>query len=374
LGFHHAVIRASSAKQVDALVKDLASDQAIARDAATARLTVIGARAVERVAALAADRRAPATARAAALRTLEGIADHRGLNVALRALDDRDLSVATAAVGVARVFVEDPNGLAAVDRLTGVVLDRSRPEPLRLAAFRALEHLDATTLRPLREALKDDPSATLRSSGPSTAAKARGAKRLARMIEEGTLPDDPALLNQALAMSAAEAPLGGLHALLERIRERENREEQVAARSGWTAARGTVHAALAARKSLLGLYDLRESVASAQEPLPQDFVTALAVLGDASCLESIAAAYARQRGGGADSSRKGQPSSEPLAARSADQWLHQLALAFATIVTREHVTRRSPVVKKIERRSPAVLEALWPTGRRAGASRPLLPS
>jgi hypothetical protein len=343
------VIRASSAKQVDALVKDLASDRPIARDTATARLTVIGERAVERVAALAADRGAPPTARAAALRTLEGIGDHRGLDVALKALDDRDLAVATAAVGVARTFVAAPHGLPAVDRLTGVVLDRNRPEPLRLAAFRALEHLDATTLRPLREALKDDPSATLRSSAPSTAARARGAKRLTRLLDEGTLPDDPALLNEALAAGAAEAPLAGLHGLLERIREREIGEEQPAARSGWTAARGTVHTALAARGSLLGLYDLRESVASTEAPLPEAFVGALTALGDASCLEAIAAACARLGPAGAVSGTAER-----------ERWRHQLALAFAAIVARERVTRRSPVIKKIERRTPAALDALWP--------------
>ncbi len=43
------VIRASSGKEVDALVGDLSSPSAVARDGAVARLTVIGARAVQRL-------------------------------------------------------------------------------------------------------------------------------------------------------------------------------------------------------------------------------------------------------------------------------------------------------------------------------------
>src|SRR5207244_6798193 len=80
-------IKASSSKQIDALVADLASANAIKREAAIARLTVLGARAVERVAALAAAPSAPA-ARAAAFRALEGIADPRGLEPARRAIAD----------------------------------------------------------------------------------------------------------------------------------------------------------------------------------------------------------------------------------------------------------------------------------------------
>ena len=71
-------IKASSSRQIDALVTDLASADAVKREAAIARLTVLGARAVERVAALAAST-AAGPARSAAFRTLEGIADPRGV-------------------------------------------------------------------------------------------------------------------------------------------------------------------------------------------------------------------------------------------------------------------------------------------------------
>jgi hypothetical protein len=248
----------------------------------------------------------------------------------------------------------------AVDRLVAIVLDRARREPLRVAAFRALEHLDARTLGPVREALKDDPSATLRSSASSQATTGGGRRteQLSRMLEEGPLPDDPLLIGQALAAGTTPVPLASLQALVERIRERELIEE-APERTAWTGARGAVHAALMARGSLLGLYDLRESVASAREPLPPPFLAALSALGDETCLESIAAAYSHQREGGTDSGRLRRRSAAVTATASAE-WQHHLALAFAAIVKREHVTRRSAAIKKIERRWPSVLDALWP--------------
>ena len=55
----------------------------------------------------------------------------------------------------------------------------------------------------------------------------------------------------------------------------------------WTTARAAAHVALAQRGSRLALYDLRESLERAA-PLPVEFLTALSLIGDASCLEPIA--------------------------------------------------------------------------------------
>ena len=88
------VIRASSGKEVDALVADLSSASAIKRDGAVARLTVIGQRAVERLIALSSNSKASVTARVAAFRALEGIAEPRGLPPALAAFADPDSSIA----------------------------------------------------------------------------------------------------------------------------------------------------------------------------------------------------------------------------------------------------------------------------------------
>jgi len=79
------VIKASASKEIDALVADLSSANAIKRDGAIARLSVIGQRAVERLVRLAADSKASPAARLAAFRTLENIADPRALPPALAA-------------------------------------------------------------------------------------------------------------------------------------------------------------------------------------------------------------------------------------------------------------------------------------------------
>jgi hypothetical protein len=50
------------------------------------------------------------------------------------------------------------------------------------------------------------------------------------------------------------------------------------------------------------------------------------------------------------------------------EWQHHLALAFAAIVKRENVTRRSAAIKKIERRWPSVVDALWPGKPRSRAA------
>ena len=95
------VIRASSHQQIDALIRDLASSRDVARDAAVARLTVIGARAIERLTTLAGDVAAASPARAAALRALEAIGDPRAIDAGLRAAEDTDEGIAAAGIAVA---------------------------------------------------------------------------------------------------------------------------------------------------------------------------------------------------------------------------------------------------------------------------------
>jgi hypothetical protein len=96
-----------------------------------------------------------------------------------------------------------------------------------------------------------------------------------------------------------------------------------------TRARGCAHVALAKRSSLLGVYDLREALESASAPLPVEFLAALALTGDTSCLEAIAAAHGR----------------------ATDRWWREhLADAFHAIVERERLTRRHAVLKKIQKR------------------------
>jgi HEAT repeat protein len=326
-------IRKSSAASIDALTADLASPSAVTREAAVARLTVIGPRAVESLVSVVGRTENGPTARLAALRALEALGDERALNAALQATLDADAGVAAGAVALARLFLKSRRDPAVLDRLTTIALDRARPEAVRLAAVSALTDLKAETLRPLLEALAKDPVAAIRDSigalaGPARPqAEAPAADQLQEAAEAG-LPDDPERLRRLLTAGGTAASLQILHRIIERLREREA-GTPAAARSEWTRARGTAHVALARRSSRVGLYDLREALEAASTPLPVEFLAALSIAGDSSCLEAIASAHER----------------------ATDTWWREhLAETFKAIVAREGLTRRHAVMKKIEKR------------------------
>jgi hypothetical protein len=158
---------------------------------------------------------------------------------------------------------------------------------------------------------------------------------------EGDLPDDPVALGRAISEAARSIALPLLHRVIERIREQEAREPP-GHRLEWTNARAAAHLALANRGSRLALYDVRESLERATGPLPVEFLAALSLIGDAGCLEAVAAAYAKSGG-----SNRAQT----------DWWRQHLASAFQTIVKRERLTRRHALMKKILKRWPAILES-----------------
>jgi len=352
-------IKASSARQIETLVADLGSDRVATREAAVARLTLLGARAVERL-LLLLHSNASANARAAALRTLEAIADPRALDRVLEAIDAADATVACAAASAARVFLRGPRGNIAVDRLTTAVLDTARSEDVRIAALRALGDLERSTLAPLLAALQRDPSDAMKAATRLSAA-VDPAEVVTRAADRG-LPEDPEELGEAVARAGGDIALPVLLRVIERVREREA-SEPAARRAEWTRVRGRVHVALAARGSRIALYDLRESLESTSSmssmssgsatsaPLPVEFLSALSTAGDVSCLEAVVAAYARATPSGGSTGPKG------------DQWWRDhLADAFKTIVKRERLTRRHAVVKRIEKRWGSALEELWAGG------------
>ena len=342
-------IKASSARQIEALTADLASERADTREAAVARLTLLGARAVDRL-LLFLDSESSPDRRAAALRVLEAIGDARALDHVLAAIDAPDRAVASVAASAARVFLRGPRGATVVDRLTRTVLDSGRDEEVRLAALRALTDLERRTIAPLLAALQRDPSEAMRAATKrSTAIDA--AEMVQRAAERG-LPDEPEELGDALARAGASIALPLLLRVIERVRERETSEP--APRSAeWIKVRARAHVALAGRGSRIALYDLRESIESAASPLPVEFLSALSTAGDASCLEAVAAAYVRSAPA---VSRTG---------RTGDRWWRDhLADVFRTIVAREGLTRRHAVVKRIGRRWGSALEDLWAGGAR----------
>jgi HEAT repeat protein len=341
-------IKASSSRQIDALVTDLASADAVKREAAIARLTVLGPRAVERVAALAAST-AAGPARSAAFRTLEGIADPRAFEPALQALSDADQGVAIAAIAVVRLFVLSARAAAAVDRLTAVTLDRRRPESVRLAALQALRDLEAATIAPLLKSLSGDPSQAIRGAAAAPPAQ-RLTERdpldaLAQAANEG-LPDDPEAIRLAIVQAGGIAPLPQLLKIVERVRDREGAPASGRRGDNWATVRASAHVVLAERGSRLGVYDLRESLERSRTPLPVEFLTALSLAGDASCLEAIARAHAE----------------------AGDTWWRDhLARAFQAIVSRERLTKRHAALRRVEQRWPGALERLSVAGAgRAG--------
>jgi hypothetical protein len=340
-------IRASSAQQIEILVADLASPSGVTREAAIARLTVIGPRAVGRLIAVAKSG-ATRDARLGAWRALDAIADDRALAPALALLGaaGADPLEGVAAVGVAERFLRGQHSAAAVDRLTAVAVDGTRTEEVRLAALGALQTLDGATIAPLLASLAGDGAASVRRAAGRERAQTTKEDPLAVVISaaEGGWRDEPAAVRRALVEAGKAVPLPVLLRLVEQAREHEATDRH-GRRDQWTMTRAAAHVALAARGSRLALYDLRESLDRRATPLPVEFLAALSMVGDAACLEPIAAAYA---------------------VASEGWWRDHLAEAFREIVRRERLTSRSAAIKKIERRSPETLRALWP--RRA--SRP----
>lgn len=327
-------IRASSAAQITALVADLASASAVTRDAAVARLTVIGARAVDRLSAAAMV--GTPDARTAALRALEGIGDPRALAPAVAALRAPD--TAPAAVAVLRRLFRGPNEPDAIGALTAVALDTGRPAPIRLAAAEALGDLGPAALTPLWAQLETDADETVREWAAGRGQPARRPVKAPGPAVDGErpLPDDPASARRAVAREGATMPLAAMRRLVETLKEREEAAPP-RQRPEWAAARAAAHAALAARGSRVALYDLRDSIAAAAAPLPVAFLAAVAQIGDASCLEPLAIAYARSTGSG-------------------EQWWREhLRRAFHTIVLRDRIAPRHAAMKKVVARWPAIV-------------------
>ena len=338
------VIKASASAEVRTLVEALDADDEVHREAAIARLGIIGARAVDRLTDAYANTTSRAT-RLAILRALEGIGDHRSAPLARQALGDGG-DVAVAATGILRALLSSANSTvaaAALDTLVATALDRHHERRLRLAAFDALQELPDDVRTRVAAALHGDPGGGWNDvAGVITTAgsEAARAEALWRDALEGRLPDAPDELRAAVATRASTAPLNTLRTLVDAVRSQERDAGGDGARRGWTALRGSLHQALAFRGSRVALYDLRETLADAATPLPTSFLTALHVLGDASCLEPLAAAWG---------------AAEPDRTTEGLRWRQQLASALRAIAQREKITKRHAVMKKIAARWPEIL-------------------
>ncbi len=190
------------------------------------------------------------------------------------------------------------------------------------------------------DGLKDDPAPAVRAALKRQGAVTEDPVADLEEASDGWLPRDPHTLLQLVARAANEAPLSTLHRLVERVRSKEG-EGKKSRRKDWLAVRGALHVALARRNSRVALYDLRESVERAEEPLPADFLEALSLVGDASSLEPLAAAYVHS-----------------AAMPDAETWRRKIAETFQTIVSREGITARHGALKRVKSRFRGHVDSL----------------
>lgn len=339
-------IRRSAAVEIQPLIDDLCGADPVARETAGARLSVIGERAVPHLVKAFA-RTASAAARAAILKVCEACRDSRGLELALDIVDDAaaDPKVLHAAIAVLGAHLDGGDGARALDALSALALEPEHGDATRLQAADLIAHALPAVVTPLRTQLAKDSSPAVRQWAAAGAARTVPAAdpraALEALAAGGAF--DPVLLKALVADGAADMPLPTLHKVVEQVRLREARLPAEADRLEWMRVRGAVHFALAIRGSRVAAYDLRETLAAATCALPADFIAAVGLVGDASCLDAIAAALA----------------APPSAVGDRDQrWRNDLIRAGRAIVQRERLTRRHAAVRKIAKAWPAIADAL----------------
>ena len=344
-------IKASASTEIRALVDALCGSDEVKREAAIARLAVIGPRAVDRLLSTFAgtpDR----TARVAILRALESTGDHRALAAARQGLDAGG-DVAIAATGVLRSLLDSQHGSdasAALDSLVAVALNERVERRVRVAALEALDQMPADVREKVAGALGSGADDTVRQQARATEHGSLSDEALWKDALDGRLPDEPELLRNAVSARAAKAPLGALQKLIDEIRRVESDVRGKAREEDWRIVRGAIHQALALRGSRVAMYDLRESFAEPDRRLPVSFLSAVQVVGDSSCLEPLAATLSSQ------------------ATQNDERWRHQITTAFRAIAKREKVTRRHAVMRRISARWPQTPDRVFPKAARPSSS------
>lgn len=324
--------RPAPASDVLRLIEELASQDDWRRESASARLIILGATALPRLAALVAAPDAAGGARLAALRTVAAIDSARAGSLAAPLATGPDDDLALAAIEVLRdhVGARDALGTSAFDVLTMVALDRSAPVARRLAAIAAFEGLPGELMQPVYDLLAQDTSSRVVAW---VVRRQAGSIWTLADVGDGPLPAAPELVAAALDAEATTTAVTLLHKAIAQVRARE--AEPGADIDAWRRVRGRLHQALAERGSRLALSDLRDTLAStADARLPVAFLAAATMIGNVECLEPIASAW--------------------QAAPAAERWWRDhLAAVFAAIVRRERITRQHPALKRILTKWPA---------------------
>jgi hypothetical protein len=291
----------SRAHEVDRLIADLESSDAVRRDASVARLRVLGARALPRLATFIAASPDTGRARAFALSALDGVDDPRVIDIAVKALAADDPEAVIAALGVLRSWVAQESGTRLLEAITAIAVDGGRGARVRVAAIDALSELPDELVRPIRE------------QGPPPEAG-------------GPSLQNPAAARAWVEAHGGQATLATLHDAIKTFRDAEEKAETSRSREEWVNARAAAHRVLAERGSRLALYDARETFSTAEAPLPPGFLDAIRHVGDASCLEPLARAWSASRDA---------------------RWRDQLSGVARQILIRSKLGGRNAVVKSI---------------------------
>ena len=260
------VIKASAAAEIRQLIAALGAEDDVRREAAIARLAVLGPRAVDRL--IAAYEPADRETRIAILRALESVGDRRLVPVARLALSaGGDLGVAAASA--LRALLDSPHGSAgteALDLLVATALDSAADRRVRLASFEALQDMPPGVQARVAEALQADPDPGLKSRAVDLPRDTAAAEAVWQDALEGRLPDAPGVLREAAQLRAQSAALSALQRLIDAIRAREGSVRAQAKRTEWQGVRGALHQALALRGSRVAVYDLRETIEASARP------------------------------------------------------------------------------------------------------------
>ena len=401
----------SPSTRIQDLLASLSSTRAAERDSAVARLTLVGARAVEPLLALL-PAAAPAT-RLAALEVLDRLGHPRSLPAIHGLVRDPDEAVATRAIDLAashpdpravRALAEvlegpDPllrRGAAAralarlqaaghvdaLDPLVDRLVDESEEEPLRLAVLEALTALspplDPSALRPLVRRLG-------RSTAPALAARAAA---LGRALDGGAPARDAAeeLLDRLrspdltgpeadrIARSLSRpgvAPRERLHAALDAVSEPQAIRALAVALGvgGGTASIPVLHRAL----GRLGPVRPRSGQRPDEARLAARVAVHRALVGLGSRIalfdlrEAIEARPPTVMAALLEVASQGDASLVPPLAKAATEdpaLLGPCADAFAAIAGREKLRRTSAALKAVRPAHRAALEAFWERARR----------
>jgi hypothetical protein len=310
----------STDTDVRTLIAALDSESDATREAAIARLIIIGERASARLAAAfaATDSR---LSQISILRVFEACGDERAMSVALRGLAAGG-DVAVGAVGVLREMLSRGTGSThtqALDLLLSLASDASIERRVRSAA---------------RAALQDGPQDIRGAVGTDLDGPAGSPDdALWEDAKEGRLPDDVAAFRNVIATHAPDTALPVLRRLVEAVKAKEQDGGTGAAR--WRSVRGLIHQAIALRGSRVALYDLREAFEQSTEPLPSSFLAAIQMIGDESCLEPLATAFTHT-----------SSLQEP--------WRAQLAHAFQAVTKRERITKKHAALRRAVAKAPAI--------------------